>query len=132
MELGFDGIFAGHAHTTQLAEFLDGKPCFYSLGNVSMSPGTFYSIPECLPEYGLAVHLYVEGKKIRKVTFSIFKMIQEEGVPMRIVPVDDLYNSLTGEEQEKLAQEVAVIYARVTGQPDVTAPVQKEYDLPNG
>lgn len=132
VELGFDGIFAGHAHTTQLAEFLDGKPCFYSLGNVSMSPGTFYSIPECLPEYGLAVHLYVEEKKIQKVTFSIFKMIQEEGVPMRIVPVDDLYNSLTGEEQEKLAQEVAVIYARVTGQPDVTAPVQKEYDLPNG
>ena len=129
-ELGFDGVFAGHAHTTQLAQYVNGKPCFYSLGNVSMSPGTFYSIPECLPEYGLAVHLYVEEKKIQKVTFSIFKMIQEEGVPMRIVPVDDLYALLDGEEKETLAQEVAEIYSRVTGQPDITAAPQKEYDLP--
>lgn len=129
-ELGFDGVFAGHAHTTQLAEYVAGKPCFYSLGNVSMSPGTFYSIPECLPEYGLAVHMYVAEKKIQKVTFSIFKMIQEEGVPMRIVPADDLYRQLDGEEKEKLAQEVAVIYSRVTGQTDVTASVQKEYELP--
>lgn len=129
-ELGFDGVFAGHSHTTQLGEFVDGKPCFYSLGNVSMSPGTFYSIPECLPEYGLAVHLYVEEKRIQKVTFSIFKMIQEDGVPMRIVPVDILYNMLSGEDKEKLAQEVAIIHARVTGQMNATAPVQKEYDLP--
>ena len=132
IELGFDGVFAGHAHTTQLAEYLDGKPCFYSLGNVSMSPGTFYSIPECLPEYGLAVHLYVDEKKIQKITFSIFKMIQEEGLPMRIVPVDDLHCQLNGEEKDKLVREVAVIYSRVTGKADVTAAVQKEYDLPVG
>jgi len=128
-ELGFDAVFAGHSHTSQRAEYVAGKPCFYSLGNVSMSPGTFYSVPECLPEYGLAAHLYVDNKKIQKVTFSIFKMIQETGVPMRVVPVHDLYGQLNAEERTCLAAEVAEIYTRVTG--DVNAPLQpqQEYEL---
>ena len=129
VELGFDGVFAGHAHTTQRAEYLDGKPCFYSLGNVSMSPGTFYSIPECLPEYGLAVHLHTEAQKIQKVTFSIFKMVQEEGVPMKVVPVDDLYATLEGEEKQLLQAHVSEVYTRVTGKPHTWENPQKEYDL---
>ncbi len=114
-ELGFDAIFAGHSHTSQRAEYVEGKPSFYSLGNVSMSPGTFYSVPECLPEYGLAAHLYIEDKKIQKVTFSVFKMVQEEGVPMRVIPVHDLYAMLQGEEKEKLSCEVNEVCNRVTG-----------------
>ena len=127
-ELGFDAIFAGHSHTTQLAEYVNGKPSFYSLGNVSMSPGTFYSVPECLPEYGLAAHLYCEEKKIQKVTFSVFKMVQEEGVPMRVVPVHDLYEQLTGPDREQLANEVAEIVSRVTGR-EGDWKVQQEYEL---
>jgi len=42
-------VLAAHSHTTQRAEYLEGKPCFYSLGNVSMSPGTFYSVSSSLP-----------------------------------------------------------------------------------
>ena len=129
VELGFDGIFAGHSHTSQRAEFLQGKPCFYSMGNVSMSPGTFYSIPECLPEYGLAAHLYLENKQIQKVTFSIFKMVQEEGVPMKVVPVDDLHAALTGEEKQLLLSHVAEVYQRVTGNVHTWEEPQKEYDL---
>ena len=127
-ELGFDAIFAGHSHTSQLAEYVDGKPSFYSLGNVSMSPGTFYSVPECLPEYGLAAHLYCEDKKIQKVTFSVFKMVQEEGVPMRVIPVHDLYEQLSGDEKEQLADEVAQIVSRVTGRTEEWK-VQQEYEL---
>ena len=127
-ELGFDGIFAAHSHTSQRAEFLEGKPCFYSMGNVSMSPGTFYSVPECLPEYGLAAHLYCDEKKIQKVTFSVFKMVQEEGVPMRVIPVHDLYEQLTGAEKEKLSAEVAEIVTRVTGR-EGNWKVQQEYEL---
>lgn len=113
-ELGFDGIFAAHSHTSQRAEFLEGKPCFYSMGNVSMSPGTFYSVSSCLPEYGLAAHLYVENNKIQKTTFSIFKMVEEGDEPMRIVPVDDLYDQLEGEAKEKLLADVSAVYRRVT------------------
>lgn len=129
VELGFDGVFAGHAHTTQRAEFLEGKPCFYSLGNVSMSPGTFYSIPECLPEYGLAVHLFTEAGKIQKVTFSIFKMIQQAARPMQVVPVDDLYANTKGEQRQMLLFHVAEVYQRVTGNVHTWQSPQKEYDL---
>ena len=127
-ELGFNAIFAGHSHTSQLAEYVEGKPSFYSLGNVSMSPGTFYSVPECLPEYGLAAHLYCDEKKIQKVTFSVFKMVQEEGVPMRVIPVHDLYERLTGTEKEQLAAEVAEVVTRVTGR-EGDWKVQQEYEL---
>lgn len=128
-ELGFDAVLAGHSHTSQRAEFLEGKPCFYSLGNVSMSPGTFYSVPECLPEYGLAAHFYVGEKRIQKVTFSIFKMVQEEGIPMRVIPVHDLYAQLEGEKRAQLAQEVAEIYTRVSGNPNAPAEPRQEYEL---
>ena len=127
-ELGFDAVFAGHSHTSQRAEYLDGKPCFYSMGNVSMSPGTFYSVPECLPEYGLAAHMYIKDKKIHKTTFSVFKMVQEEGVPMRVIPVHDLYVTLEGEEKELLASHVAEVVTRVTGRNEAWK-VEKEYDL---
>lgn len=129
-ELGFDAIFSSHSHTSQKAEFVEGKPCFYSLGNVSMSPGTFYSVPECLPEYGLAAHLYVEEKKIQKVTFSIFKMVEENGEALRVVPVDDLYQELSGEKREKLLTDVASVYHRVSGQALAEGPLCREYDLP--
>lgn len=129
VELGMDAVFAGHAHTSQRAEFLEGKPCFYSLGNVSMSPGTFYSMPECLPEYGLAAHMYMENKGIQKVTFSIFKMVQEPQAAMRIVPVDDLYEALDAAGKEELLSHVAEVYTRVTGKEAPTGAPQKEYEL---
>ena len=129
-QLGFDAVLAGHSHTSQRAHYLHGKPCFYSLGNVSMSPGTFYSVPECLPEYGLAAHFYLEDKKIQKTTFSIFKMVQQEGVPMRVIPVDTLCGMLEGEERAALEADVAAIYTRVTGQVAPMTPPQKEYLLP--
>ena len=128
-EMGFDAVFAAHSHTTQLGEYLNGKPCFYSLGNVSMSPGTFYSVSESLPEYGLAVHLYIDEKKIAKVTVSIFKMVEENGEALRVVPVDLLYRSLSDEKKEKLMADLSSVYKRVIGREHTWAEPQKEYEL---
>lgn len=127
--LGFDAVLAAHSHTTQRAEYLEGKPCFYSLGNVSMSPGTFYSVSSSLPEYGLAVHLYVEEKKIAKVNFSIFKMVEENGDPLRVVPVDRLFRQLSGEKREALVSDVSSVFKRVTGRELPKGELQKEYAL---
>ena len=127
--MGFDAVFAAHSHTTQLGEYLNGKPCFYSLGNVSMSPGTFYSVSESLPEYGLAVHLYIDEKKIAKVTVSIFKMVEENGEALRVVPVDLLYRSLSDEKKEKLMADLSSVYKRVIGREHTWAEPQKEYEL---
>lgn len=128
-ELGFDAVFAAHSHTSQRAELFSGMPCFYSMGNVTMSPGTFYSVSECLPEYGLAAHLYIDGKKIQKVTFSIFKMVEENGEPLRVVPVDALCREWDGEKRDKLIAETASVYERVTGRILQDRVLQKEYDL---
>jgi len=128
-EMGFDAVFAAHSHTSQLAQFVTGKPCFYSMGNVTMSPGTFYSVPETLPEYGLAAHLYIDENRIQKVTFSIFKMVEENGEAMRVVPVDALCAELSGEKKAKLIADNAAIYARVTGTPIADILPQKEYVL---
>lgn len=128
-KMGFDSVLAAHSHTSQKAVLIEDKPCFYSLGNVTMSPGTFYSVSECLPEYGLAAHLYLQDKKISKVTFSIFKMVEEEGEAMRVVPVDALYGELDDAGKEKLFADVASVYQRVTGRPHTGTSLCKEYDL---
>jgi poly-gamma-glutamate synthesis protein (capsule biosynthesis protein) len=128
-DLGFDGIFAAHSHTSQRAVMMENKPCFYSMGNVTMSPGTFYSVSECLPEYGLAAHMYINDKRIQKVTFSIFKMVEENGEALRVVPVDDLFAQLEGEKKEMLYAQVASVYQRVTGQPLTDPILRREYDL---
>ncbi len=127
--LGFDAVFAAHSHTSQKAEILSGMTCFYSMGNVTMSPGTFYSVSECLPEYGLAAHLYIVDKSISKVTFSIFKMVEENGEALRVVPVHELIDTLEGEKREKLLKDVASVYERVSGKTLSDDVLQAEYEL---
>ena len=128
-QLGFDGIFAAHSHTTQKAEYLNGTPCFYSVGNVTMSPCTLYQVPESLPEYGLAIHLYVDEKKIQKITLSIIKMVEDSNTPLKVVPVDLLYAELCGESREKLVEDVKAVYKRVTGKVLPDGELKKEYDF---
>lgn len=114
-DLGFDGVFAAHSHTSQKAEYLGNTICFYSMGNVSMSPGTFYSVPECLPQYGLVAHIYVDFGELIKVTFSIIKMVEDGDCPMRIVPVHDLYKELDDAGKAALMADVKKVFTRVTG-----------------
>ena len=87
------------------------------------------SVSECLPEYGLAAHLYVDDRKIEKVTFSIFKMVEENDQPLRVVPVDVLYDELSGTQKEKLLSDVSSIYERVTGRKLIEEKLCKEYNL---
>lgn len=128
-KIGFDAILAAHSHTTQKAEYIDGMPCFYSMGNVTMSPCTFYQVPESLAEYGICAHLYVDGKKIQKVTVSIIKMVEDENTPLRVIPVDILCGVLERDEREKLVSEVSEVYTRVTGKKLPGGALLKEYDL---
>ena len=48
---------------------------------------------------------------------------------MKVVPVDDLFIALTGEEKEELLSHVAEVYQRVTGNVHTWQQPQKEYDL---
>ena len=132
-KMGFDAILAAHSHTSQKAAYLGDCPTFYSLGNVSMSSNTVYSQHQTLPMFGVVAHLYVTDKKITGAGYSLFKICEEEGKPgtMRVVPVDELYASLTDEaEKEQLVRDVESVVTRISGA-SLTGPeaIRREYRL---
>ncbi len=115
-EMGFDAILSAHSHTTQRAEKYGNTVVFQSLGNVTMSPHTGYSVPESLPQYGMAAHLYIGEKKVQRVAFSLFKMVEPEGGRLQAVPVDEMYASLPeGLEKAQLLTETAQVFERISG-----------------
>ena len=73
--------------------------------------------------------MYIDEKKIAKVTLSIFKMVEENGEPLRVVPVDALYQSLSDEKRAALVADVCAVYKRVTGREHIGTELKKEYEL---
>ena len=128
VQMGFDAVLAAHSHTTQRAAYLGGTPCFYSLGNVTMSPSSIYSVRTSLPQYGAVCHLYLCGAVIERTTFSLVKMVEEDGRPLRVIPVEQLAQQLSGSALETLCSESAAVAARIAGRavPEAIAP---EYAL---
>ena len=107
LEAGADAIIASHSHMVQKAEWINGVPVAWSLGNFSMSPNSTIIAKQHLPEYGLAFHMYFEGNKVVKTTVSILKAVEKRGKPMVSWPVDALYEALpTQKEKEKLLRDV--------------------------
>ena len=130
VEAGADAVLAAHSHMVQKAEFVNGLPCAFSLGNFSMSPNSAIIVKENLPEYGLAMHLYVEDKAITKVTYSILKAVEKRGSQLISWPIDELYAALKTEKQkEKLRNDVAQILQYVTGKCPAEVTIQREYEL---
>lgn len=76
-ELGADAVLASHPHILQPYTEINQIPCFYSIGNFSMSMSTDYLIKNNHPEYGLIVNLYVETKKIERITISFVKIVED-------------------------------------------------------
>ncbi|MBQ1372292.1 MAG: CapA family protein [Oscillospiraceae bacterium] len=120
-EAGADAVIASHPHIIQRAAKKDGIPCYYSIGNFSMSPNSVYLLHENLPEYGLAVHLYLEDHKIQRTSFSILKIVEKKGGILSVWHVRE------GSQAD--AQEIRRVYQMVTGR-ELTEPViRAEYEL---
>jgi poly-gamma-glutamate synthesis protein (capsule biosynthesis protein) len=131
LEAGADAILAGHSHCIHKMEMLGQVPCAYSVGNFSMCPYSSLMVQERLPGYGLAIHLYVEVKKIVKTTFSILKAVQKRGTQLVSWPVDKLYPTLKSQkEKEKLLADVKQVYKTVTGKDAGEEIICKEYGFP--
>ncbi|MBE6962176.1 MAG: CapA family protein [Ruminococcaceae bacterium] len=130
MEAGADAVVASHSHVLQRAEYVDGVPCAYSLGNFSMCPGFYAVEAKHLREYGLAAHLYLDGARVEKVTFSFLKGVYKPGEQQVAWPVDELYEALTSDtERETLLREVTQLYRIVMGKNLPEGPLQREYLL---
>ncbi len=129
LKAGADTVLAGHSHMVQPVKYIDGVLCAYSLGNFSMSPNSTIIVKKNLPEYSLAIHLYVESGRISNATFSILKAVEKRGKQLVTYPVDVLYSELKSEkEKELLKKHVAQVYKYATGK-ELTDGIQKEYDL---
>lgn len=130
VKAGCDAIVASHAHVVLKSDIIKGVPSFYSLGNFSMSPNSIYLVWDQKPEYGIAVHMYVEGKSIRKVSFSILKILESKKKMLAVIPVDQLEKELSDKVQiEQLKDDVGFIYQTVTGKTLLPTSIEKEYFL---
>ncbi len=130
LEAGADGIIASHSHALQPVVMFGSVPCAYSLGNFNMNPLSTLAIPENVTQYGIALHLYVEDRKIQKVTFSILLNHAVPGSQISGYPVDELYQTLkTAEERKKLEKEVKRVYGIVAGRMLKGEVIRREYAL---
>lgn len=127
VEQGVDAVVASHTHVVQKAVFLHGVPCFYSLGNFSMSPNSVYLLHENLPKYGIAAHLYLEDARIVKTSFSILRILEEDF--LTVYPVDDYAKRCSPDEMKLLSMEVRQIFQTVTGNEIDGDLFRKEYIL---
>lgn len=128
-EAGADAIIASHPHIVQKAACNDSIPCFYSIGNFSMSPNSVYLLHEDLPDYGLAVHLYIEEKRIVRTTFSILKIVEPKGKMLTVYPADEYLNQAEDTAaREKTRKDIGQIYTAVT-QKTFDGIVKQEYVL---
>lgn len=130
LEAGADAVLAGHSHCVHKMELRNGIPCAYSVGNFSMCPYSSLMVRERLPEYGLAIHLYIEDKKIVRTTFSLVKAVQKKGEQLVSWPVDVLYaNLMTEKERKALEADVRKMYQIVTEKELSGEVIAREYEL---
>lgn len=130
VKAGADAVLASHSHMVQRATFEGDVPLAYSIGNFSMTPRSDIIVHEHLPEYGLAMHLYVDGKKIERVTFSILKAVAKRGKQLVSYPVDELYATLKSERaKRRLERDVRQVLSWVIGNVPDGELIQREYEL---
>ena len=129
LEAGADAIIATHSHIPQKLVVKDGIPISYCLGNFNMNPKSYLAMPEILTHYGYALHLYVEDKRIQRVTFSMLKNCVMPDGQIASCPVDELYVKLGNEKEKKqLENDIRHLYGRITGRVLTKPIVRREYE----
>ena len=87
-------------------------------------------IKKHLPDYGIALHMYIEDKKIEKITFSILKGVEKRGTQISSWPIDELYKSTKSKsEKRKLEKHVRQVYKYVTEREIEGEIIRREYEL---
>lgn len=129
IEAGCDAIIASHPHVVQKFSVQKGIPCFYSIGNFSMSPNSAYLLHENKPEFGIVVHLYLNNRHIEKVTYSVVKMVEKRKQLLSVYPVDVLYKRENREGQKQLKEDVAFIRERLQGAGLSSMNIEREFSL---
>lgn len=128
VEAGAHAVVASHAHVVQNAAVISGVPCAYSIGNFNMDPTSALVVPEYLPGWGLAWHLHVEDKKLKKVTFSILVAQKEKGRLMTRT-LTDRYAAAKDKDKPLLERYARQIVETVMRKPLADPLVRDEYEF---
>lgn len=126
---GASAVVGTHPHVVQKAQFHQGVFTAFSLGNYSISPSSVYLLPENKPEYSIALHLYVGKHGVRRIGFSILKIVEKAGGLLSVYPVDELADTLGDAEKARLNEDVTFIYNRFTQKKEKCVPISREYSL---
>lgn len=91
-----DCVIASHPHILQKIEVKNGIPCFYSIGNVTMSMCSNYIIHDNHPDLGIIVNIYINPGKSVEYTYSITKIIEDANGFIRVYMLYDLIKNSSG------------------------------------
>lgn len=114
VEAGADAIIASHCHVVQKIDKVGDVLCANCLGNFNMTPDSGIVCLEHRTGFGIALHLYVQDRKIQKATFSIIANVWKDG-GIAGCPVDVRAKQLSGKQLRKLQEDVRYVYNIVTG-----------------
>lgn len=132
VDFGADAVVASHPHVAQKAEIIEGVPCAYSIGNVSMSMSTPYVLRDNLPDYGVMMHFYIAGKKICRMTYSLIKMEEDDIGYVRVRPLSDVYHEASEIEKRVVKDEATRVALRFCGTcPENAVARELELSLPS-
>ena len=98
-------VLASHPHILQKCEYRNGKPVFFSIGNVSMSMGTEYQIMDNHPDLGAIINIYLEKNAKPELTCTIIRIIEEPDGYIKVFPICDLIESSGGQRRSQLIEE---------------------------
>ena len=132
---GIHYVIATHPHVVQLCNVDQcGDVVFYSIGNLTISPSSIYVLRELKPEYSIIPHFYfskgIHGEIVlRKLTFSIVKVIESKDCSLTVFPVKDLWERSGEKEKEILFNDVSFIYSRVVNEDTSLSVLQDEYEI---
>ena len=100
----------------------------YSLGSFNLSLSADYIVHDSLPEYSMALHVYIDehSKKVVKVTFSILRIAEDDTHKVIVYPIEKWAKN---NYSIKLQKEIDRVYNRITGMQLENVAVMQEYLL---
>ena len=127
-DCGADIIAGNHPHVVQRAEVDNGCVTAYSIGGFNLSISADYIVHESLPEYSIALHVYINesSKRIDRAAFSIFRIIEDEQHHITVYPISKLPKEYISNQTR---EEITRIYNRITGSSKDMVDILAEYDL---
>lgn len=129
VESGADLVVGHHPHVVQKASFIANKLCAFSLGNYSISPSTPYMLFENLPQYSIALHVYIGKHFLIHYSFSILKIVENRKGNLTIYDTYDLFQKCNEYNRMSLFKNIREIYCRFSQNSGENFNVKKEYRL---